>query len=238
MSYPQRSWDDGDVEVVAKRLWAGGVATALVAAGIAFVGVLIINSIFEVGIQTAGRSGALVDNASTVIPIAAGIAALASTALLHLLLMTTPRPASFFSAIAVLVIVVLILQVFLADGVDLGAHRDRRSSTRRSGSRSSRCSPGSRRRRCAPRPGAAGAAASTTGSSTTARYDAGYGTHEPQSPYPPQSPYGQTTGTNARSVTTRGASATGGSELQREPSGRLITPRDRVRTRRRRFKGS
>ncbi len=121
MSYPQRSWDDGDVEVVAKRLWAGGVATALVAAGIAFVGVLIINSIFEVGIQTAGRSGALVDNASTVIPIAAGIAALASTALLHLLLMTTPRPASFFSAIAVLVIVVLILQVFLADGT-IAAH--------------------------------------------------------------------------------------------------------------------
>ena len=121
MSYPQRSWDDGDVEVVAKRLWAGGVATALVAAGLAFVGVLIINSIFEVGIQTAGRSGALVDNASTVIPIAAGIAALASTALLHLLLMTTPRPASFFSAIAVLVIVVLILQVFLADGT-ISAH--------------------------------------------------------------------------------------------------------------------
>jgi hypothetical protein len=121
VSYPQRSWDDGDVEVVAKRLWAGGVATALVAAGIAFVGVLIINSIFEVGIQTAGRSGALVDNASTVIPIAAGIAALASTGLLHLLLLTTPRPASFFSAIAVLVIVVLILQVFLADGT-ISAH--------------------------------------------------------------------------------------------------------------------
>ena len=121
MSYPQRSWDDGDVEVVAKRLWAGGVATALVAAGIAFVGVLIINSIFEVGIQTAGRSGALVDNASTVIPIAAGIAALASTALLHLLLLTTPRPATFFSAIVLLLVVVLVLQAFTADGT-LGAH--------------------------------------------------------------------------------------------------------------------
>lgn len=121
MSHQQRSWDDGgvddgEVEVVATRLWAGGVATALVAAGIAFVGVLIITSIVGVGIQTAGRGGALVDNPSTVIPVAAGIAALAATALLHLLLRTTPRPASFFSAIAVLVTVVLVLQVFLAAG--------------------------------------------------------------------------------------------------------------------------
>lgn len=116
MNYPQRSWDDGDVEVVGKRLWAGGVATAIVAAGIAFVGVLIISNVFEVGIQTAGRSGALVDNAGTIIPVAAVIAALAGTALLHLLLLTTPRPASFFSAIVALVLVVLLLQVFLADG--------------------------------------------------------------------------------------------------------------------------
>jgi hypothetical protein len=121
VSYPQRSWGDGGVddvemEVVAARLWAGGVATALVAAGIAFVGVLIITSIFGVGIQTVGQSGALLENPSTVIPVAAGIAALAAAALLHLLLLTTPRPASFFSAIAVLVTVVLVLQVFLAAG--------------------------------------------------------------------------------------------------------------------------
>lgn len=116
MSYPQRSWDDGDVEVIGKRLWAGGVATAIVAAGIAFVGVLILGNILDVGIQTAGRSGALVDNAVTVIPVAAGLAALAATALLHLLLLTTPRPATFFGAICFLILVVLVLQVFLAEG--------------------------------------------------------------------------------------------------------------------------
>lgn len=121
MGNPLRSWDDGEVEVVAKRLWAGGVATAIVAAGIAILGVLIVNTVLDVGIQTAGRSGALVDNASTIIPVAAAIAALAGTALLHLLLLTTPRPASFFSAIAFLLIAVLILQVFLADGT-IGAH--------------------------------------------------------------------------------------------------------------------
>lgn len=116
MSYPQRSWDDGDVEVVGKRLWAGGVATAIVAAGIGIVGVLIISNVLSVGIQTAGRSGALVDNAITIVPVCAVIAALAGTALLHLLLLTTPRPASFFSAIVLLVLVVMLLQVFLADG--------------------------------------------------------------------------------------------------------------------------
>lgn len=121
MGNPLRSWDDGEVEVVPKRLWAGGVATAIVAAGIGILGVLIVNTVLEVPIQAAGRSGALVDNASTIIPVAAAIAALAGTALLHLLLLTTPRPASFFSAIAFLLIAVLILQVFLADG-SISAH--------------------------------------------------------------------------------------------------------------------
>jgi hypothetical protein len=116
VSYPQRSWDDGDVEVIGKRLWAGGVATAVVAAGIAFVGVLVIGNVLDVGIQTAGRSGALISDAITIIPVAAGLAALAATALLHLLLLTTPRPATFFSALCFLVLVVLVLQVFLADG--------------------------------------------------------------------------------------------------------------------------
>lgn len=116
VSYSQRSWDDGDVEVIGKRLWAGGVATAVVAAGIAFVGVLIIGNVFDVGIQTAGSTGALVDNAITIIPISAALAALAATALLHLLLLTTPRPRTFFTAIGALLLVVLVLQVFLAEG--------------------------------------------------------------------------------------------------------------------------
>ena len=116
VSYPERSWNDGDVEVLGRRLWAGGVATAVVAVGIAIVGVLIISNVFDLGIQTAQRSGALVDNALTIIPVCAVIAALAGTALLHLLLLTTPRPATFFSAIVLLVLVVLVLQVFLAAG--------------------------------------------------------------------------------------------------------------------------
>ncbi len=190
MSYPQRSWNDGDVEVVPGRLWAGGVATALVAAGIAFVGVLIINSIFEVGIQTAGRSGALVDNASTVIPVAAAIAALAGTALLHLLLMTTPRPASFFSAIAVLVIVVLILQVFLAEG-SISAHiaTGVLYAALGIGIVSMLSGVSATSVRPAQRGGWGGRAPEPQG--YDGRYDANYGTYDPQPPYPPQGGYGQ-----------------------------------------------
>ncbi|GLZ56172.1 hypothetical protein [Actinomycetospora sp. NBRC 106378] len=191
MSYPQRSWNDGDVEVVPGRLWAGGVATALVAAGIAFVGVLIINSIFEVGIQTAGRSGALVDNASTVIPVAAAIAALASTALLHLLLMTTPRPASFFSAIAVLVIIVLILQVFLAEG-SISAHIATGVLYAAIGiaivSMLSGVSATSVRP--AQRGGWGGRSYEPQQPPYDGRYDHNYGTYEPQPPYPPQGQHG------------------------------------------------
>jgi hypothetical protein len=191
VSYPQRSWDDGDVEVVAQRLWAGGVATALVAAGIGFVGVLIINSIFEVGIQAAGKSGALVDNASTIIPVAAGIAALACTALLHLLLLTTPRPASFFSAIAVLVIVVLILQVFLADG-SISAHIatgilyaaiGAAIISMLSGVSATSVRPAQR--------GGWGGRQYNGGQQHDGRYDAGYGSRESQyPPYGQSGPYG------------------------------------------------
>lgn len=121
MSNPQRSWNDGDIEVVGSRLWAGGVATAVVAAGIGIVGVIIIGNILGVGIQTAGKSGALVDNAIVIIPVAAAIAALAATALLHLLLLTTPRPATFFSAIVLIILAVMVLQAFVAEG-SIAAH--------------------------------------------------------------------------------------------------------------------
>lgn len=178
MTYAQRSWDDGDVEVVGKRLWAGGVATALVAAGIAIVGVIIIGNILEVGIQTAGKSGALVDNAITIIPVAAALAALAGTALLHLLLLTTPRPATFFTAFGVLVLVVLVLQVFLADG-DWPAHFA--TAILYAGIGVAIVSMLSGVSRTAVRP-------ASTGSRGGRRYDDQYGTYDGRGPY--EQPYG------------------------------------------------
>ena len=97
-----------------RRLWAGGGATALVAAGIGVVGVLLVRGVLDIPILSA--KGRLVNQAMAVVPISAGLAALAATALLHLLLLTTPRPTAFFGAIGAIVIAIVVLQVFLAGG--------------------------------------------------------------------------------------------------------------------------
>jgi Family of unknown function (DUF6069) len=100
--------------VSAHRLWAGGGATAVVAAGIGVVGVLLIRGLL--GIPILSAKGQLVDQAMAVVPITAALAALATTALLHLLLLTTPRPTAFFGAICAIVIAIMVLQVFLVRG--------------------------------------------------------------------------------------------------------------------------
>ena len=111
---PQPSWERGKVEVSGRRLWAGGGATALVAAGIGVVGVLLVRGVLDIPILSA--KGRLVNQAMAVVPISAGLTALAATALLHLLLLTTPRPTAFFGAICAIVIAIVVLQVFLAGG--------------------------------------------------------------------------------------------------------------------------
>ena len=100
-----------ETEVSARRLWAGGGATAVVAAGIGVVGVLLVRGLL--GIPILSAKGQLVDQAMAIVPITAGVAALAATALLHLLLLTTPRPTAFFNTLCAIVITILVLQVFL-----------------------------------------------------------------------------------------------------------------------------
>ena len=98
-------------EVSARRLWAGGGATAVVAAGIGVVGVLLIRGLL--GIPILSAKGQLVNQAMTVVPISAAVAALAATALLHRLLLTTQRPTAFFGAICAIVVAIMVLQVFI-----------------------------------------------------------------------------------------------------------------------------
>lgn len=98
-------------EVSARRLWAGGGATAVVAAGIGVVGVLLLRGLL--GIPILSAKGQLVDQAMAVVPISAALAALVATALLHLLLLTTPRPTAFFGAICAIVVAIMVLQVVI-----------------------------------------------------------------------------------------------------------------------------
>ena len=108
---PGRSVDAG-------RLWTGGVATALVAALVALVGVLIARGLFEVPVLAPTEEGTL-GNASTFrLAAFAALAALLATGLLHLLLLSTPQPRRFFTWIITLATIAAALAPFLS-GADL-----------------------------------------------------------------------------------------------------------------------
>jgi hypothetical protein len=85
------------------------VATAVVAALIALVGVLISRWLFTVPILAPRQDGAWGNVSTGMYVLSAAGAALAATAIMHLLLLTTPRPQVFFGwiiALATLVAVV------------------------------------------------------------------------------------------------------------------------------------
>ena len=99
-------------KVDAKPLWSGGAATAVVAALIALVGILVCRWLFDVPILSPRREGAW-GNASTVgYVFAAAACALAATALMHLLLISTPYPRVFFGWIIGLATLVAVVYPF------------------------------------------------------------------------------------------------------------------------------
>jgi hypothetical protein len=94
--------------VDAGRLWAGGVATAVVAVLVAIAGLLIARGIFDVAVLAPKGEG-LWGNASTTTYaiVAAGVALLA-TGLMHLLSVTVPAPGQFFGWIMALVTLIAV----------------------------------------------------------------------------------------------------------------------------------
>jgi Na+/proline symporter len=105
----------GDRHVVhAATLWAGGAATAVVAALIALVGLLVVREIFDTPVVYPPDDGPL-GSQTTALMVYAAIAALLATALAHVLLLTTPRAMSFFGWIMGLVTVIVTLAPFITD---------------------------------------------------------------------------------------------------------------------------
>jgi uncharacterized protein DUF6069 len=99
----------------AGRLWTGGVATAVVAALVALVGVLIARGLLDVPVLAPTDEGTL-GNANTLrLAVLAALAALLATGLLHLLLLSTPQPRRFFSWIMALATVAAALAPFLTN---------------------------------------------------------------------------------------------------------------------------
>ena len=98
--------------VDARPLWSGGVATAVVAALIALVGILVCRWLFNVPILSPRGEGAW-GNASTVgYVFAAAACALVATALMYLLLISTPYPRVFFGWIIGLATLVAVVYPF------------------------------------------------------------------------------------------------------------------------------
>jgi|SRR5215470_15617103 len=96
----------------ARALWSGGVATAVVAALIALVGILVCRWLFKVPILSPAGEGAW-GNASTAgYTLAAAACALVATALMYLLLISTPYPRVFFGWIIGLATVVAVVYPF------------------------------------------------------------------------------------------------------------------------------
>ena len=107
-------------QVDAGRLWAGGVATAFIAALIAIVGDLIARGVLDIPVLAPESHGTW--HTASLLPyaIAAAVGALVATGLMHLLALTTPRPTMFFGWILFLVGVVVAVWPFTT-GADLDA---------------------------------------------------------------------------------------------------------------------
>ena len=108
--------DDGPPQtrpvVDVRTLWAGGVATAIVAALVALVGVVVCRWLFNIPLLSPQSQGTYGDAHTTDVVILAAAAALLATGLAHLLLTAAPRPMTFFTWIVALVTLLMVLYPF------------------------------------------------------------------------------------------------------------------------------
>lgn len=88
--------------VDATKLWAGGAATACVAALVAVVGVLICSGVLDVRLVRPALLLNITDSFALDYALTAVVLTMIATALAHVLLLSTPRPRTFFTWIIVL----------------------------------------------------------------------------------------------------------------------------------------
>jgi hypothetical protein len=102
-------------QVNAQKLWAGGAASAVVAALVALVGILVFRGLFDIPILAPERDGVWGGAGTAQMMIGAAVCALAATALMHLLLISTPRAQMFFTWTVGLLTVAAALAPFATD---------------------------------------------------------------------------------------------------------------------------
>ena len=107
-------------QVDAARLWAGGAATAAVAALVAVVGVAICEGVLDIDMVRPALLLDLDTSFSVRYAITAAIFALVATGLAHALVLTTPRPRAFFAWIIGLATAAGVALPFAAEGTTEG----------------------------------------------------------------------------------------------------------------------
>jgi hypothetical protein len=100
----------------ASRLWAGGIATAAVAALITVAGVVIARGLFGVSILAPKGAGVWGDASTGWYAFGAALVSLAATGLAHLLVLFTPKPMRFFGWVIGLATVIAVIAPFLGGG--------------------------------------------------------------------------------------------------------------------------
>jgi hypothetical protein len=103
------------VVIDAPRLWGGGLATAVVAALVAVVGVLISREVLHVKLVEPPLLR-ITDSFPVNYAVTAFVLALAATGLAHLLSVITPRPRVFFRWIIALCTVATMVLPFALEG--------------------------------------------------------------------------------------------------------------------------
>ncbi|WP_028647313.1 DUF6069 family protein [Nocardiopsis sp. CNT312] len=98
--------------VNAVRLWSGGLATAVVAALVVLAGTVVARGVLGIPVLAPEEAGHLGDTGTAVYAFTAAAAALLATALLHLLLVTAPRPRAFFGWMIGLITAVAVVTPF------------------------------------------------------------------------------------------------------------------------------
>lgn len=90
-------YDPDESGINVSRLWAGGLATAVVAGLVIIVGVLLARNVFGFAVLAPEADGHFGNAITGYYAAVAAVAALLATGLLHLLLLAAPSPQSFFS---------------------------------------------------------------------------------------------------------------------------------------------
>jgi hypothetical protein len=103
---------EGHRSLATDRLWAGGVATAVVAALVVVAGVFIARRVLGIPVLAPRSVGNLGSSTTAIYAALAAACTLLATGLLHVLLLATPSPLRFFGWIMALAGVIAVAAPF------------------------------------------------------------------------------------------------------------------------------